>query len=116
MGFLPRLLLCAAALLPAGAAIAQPTLYCKTVRSVCPLSRVQPQGTQCACPDHPGIWGIVGHLGADQGVYPDLTIYPDRMMTPHPRRDDDVLRNDDLDEGDDVLAGPRRRHRRDDDP
>ncbi len=89
---------------PAFAAFAQAP-YCITARSQCPVRGMQPPGTQCACPDYPGVWGMVGMIGSGQPIYPGYQ---------HHGREE--LRNDDLDDGDDVLAGPRRhRHRRDTD-
>ena len=73
---------------------------CTTANGQCGISGLQPQGTQCHCPDAPGVMGMVGVTTAAPPVYPSYK--------PHQREE---LRNDDIDDDGDVLAGPRRHHR-----
>lgn len=102
------LLLAMLASLPAWAAFAQAPA-CITARSQCPVRGTQPPGTQCACPNYPGVWGTVVVTGSGQPIYPGYQHHGHAE-----------LRNDDLDDSDDVLAGPRRhrdqRDTDDDDP
>jgi hypothetical protein len=74
---------------------------CKTANGQCSVSALPPQGTDCHCPDSPGVMGIVGVTGAGAAIYPGYQ--------PHQR---EHLRNDDIDDDGDVLAGPRRHHKR----
>ncbi len=74
---------------------------CNTANGQCSVSSLHPQGTECHCPDAPGVMGMVGIANYGQPVYPGYQ--------PHRRAE---LRNDDIDDDGDVLAGPRRHHRR----
>lgn len=94
------LLLFGTAVLPMAHARAQGSV-CTTATGQCSASALKPGGTQCHCPNDPGVMGMVGVTTVAPPVYPG---YPPRQR--------EELRNDDIDDDGDVLAGPRRHHRR----